>query len=362
MKILLIQDHLRSGGTERQSILLARAFHAAGHAATLLTFRPGGALAGELAGVVHRALQPVDLGLDWFAPRLLRAVAAAVPDVVLCMGRMANCYAGFIQRSHPRLIVVGTMRTGKSLPWLFRRSLRRVRQVVANSHAAKQTLIDRLGLAADKITVIHNSLVFPASARDGRDEAVRAARGASPDTTVLLCVAMFRRGKGQQELVEVAATLPPDLDWQLWFAGDGRTQPACEQAARRRHLETRVKFLGWQPDPSQLYLAADLAVHASRTESLSNFVIEAQAHGLPAVVFEAQGIGECFLPGDTGFVIPRGDHAGFRAAVEQLTRTAPADRQARAERARAYAAGTFDPQQHVRDYLDLFARLCRSGS
>ena len=47
MKILLVQDYLRSGGTERQTILLANAFRAAGHAASLVTFRPGGALASE---------------------------------------------------------------------------------------------------------------------------------------------------------------------------------------------------------------------------------------------------------------------------------------------------------------------------
>ena len=114
--------------------------------ATLLTFRPGGALAGELSGVSHNSLLPLDLRLDWFAPGLLRAVSAAAPDVVLCMGRMANCYAGFIQQRHPHLAVIGTMRTGKSLPFLFRRSLRRVRHVVANSHAARQALIDDLGL------------------------------------------------------------------------------------------------------------------------------------------------------------------------------------------------------------------------
>ena len=48
MKILIVQDYLRSGGTERQSILLANAFTAAGHPTTLLTFRPGGALDGTV--------------------------------------------------------------------------------------------------------------------------------------------------------------------------------------------------------------------------------------------------------------------------------------------------------------------------
>jgi glycosyltransferase involved in cell wall biosynthesis len=361
MKILVVQDHLRSGGTERQSILLTRAFAAAGHPATLLTFRPGGALAGELAGVPHRALASFDHHLDWFAPGLLRAVAALAPDVVLCMGRMANCHAGFIQRRFPRILVVGTMRTGKPLPLLFRRSLRRVRHVVANSHAARQRLIEMLALPPGKITVIHNSLVFPAAGELVRNVTLRAEHSAGSGTLVLLCVAMFRRRKNQRELVEIAAGLPADLDWRLWFAGDGETKAECERLAQARHLGSRVKFLGWQRDPSPLYLAADIAVHASRSESLSNFVIEAQAHGLPAVVYEAQGIAECFIPGETGFVIPRGNQAAFREVIAQLARSTPAERQARSGRAHAQASRSFDSQRHARDYLELFSRLTAAG-
>jgi glycosyltransferase involved in cell wall biosynthesis len=355
MKILILQDHLRSGGTERQSLLLARGFAAAGHATTLLTFRPGGALGGEVPGVTSRSLQPFDLGMDWFAPGLGRATAGA--DVILCMGRMANCYAGSIQRRHPTAVVVGTMRTGKPLPFLFRRSLRLVRHVVANSHAAKRTLVSDHGVPPERIGVIHNSLVFPATANDSRDLDARTRFGAGPATVVLLCVAMFRPGKNQHELIEVAAGLPPSLDWQLWLAGDGLRRGECERLVGHLKLGSRVKFLGWHRDPSPLYLAADLAVHASRTESLSNFIIEAQAHGLPAVVFAAQGIDECFIPGDTGWMFARGDHAGLRSTVVRLAQTPAAERDARAARARSHAAETFDPQRHVREYLELFARL-----
>ncbi len=357
MKILLLQDHLRSGGTERQSILLARAFAAAGHPAVLLTFRPGGALAGELAGVTHRPLTRRDLHLDWFAPGLTRAVAAEAPEVVLCMGRMANCHGGFVQRRFRRVAVLCTMRTGKPLPFLFRRSLRRVRHVVANSRAAKETLVAGHGVPADKITVIYNSLVFPAPEDLVRNEALRARHGAGPATAVLLCVAMFRAPKNQQELIEIVAGLPAEPDWQLWLAGDGETRAACEHLVRARRLEARVRFLDWQRDPGPLYRAADVAVHASWSESLSNFIIEAQAHGLPAVVHPAQGIDECFLPGETGFVVARGDRAAFRDAIGRLARAAAPERAARAARARAFAAATFDPQRHVREHLELFARL-----
>ena len=101
MQILILQDYLRSGGTERQSVLLANAFAAAGHATTLLTFRPGGALRPTGGDLDLRSLQPVDLHLDWFAPGLGPTVRKLRPDVILCMGRMANCYSGHLQRAHP---------------------------------------------------------------------------------------------------------------------------------------------------------------------------------------------------------------------------------------------------------------------
>jgi glycosyltransferase involved in cell wall biosynthesis len=358
MKILLVQDWLRSGGTERQTVLLANAFAAVGQTATLLTFRPGGALEPTLSPAVTRhVLQPFDTGLDWYASGLGRYVARSSPDIVLCMGRMANCYGSrIVQATHgqrPRPAVVGTMRTGKNLPWLFRRSLRRVHHVVANSAAAKSVLVNRHGLSADKVTVIYNSLVFSPAPGAQRNEHLRAAHGATPSTTVLLNVAMFRPEKNQRTLVELAAALPADFDWQLWLAGDGPARPACAALARKLGLADRVKFLGFQADSSPLYAAADVAVHASRSESLSNFVIEAQAHGLPAVACEAQGMEECIVPEVTGTVVPQGRPDAFRAAIMKFAALDVARRRQAAD----FARTTFDPQRQIRAYLDLFSTL-----
>ncbi len=358
MKILIVQDYLRSGGTERQSALLANAFAAAGNDTTLLTFRPAGALNSTIASTVRRiALQATDTTLDWFAPGLSRTARNLRADIILCMGRLANCYAGSLQNNCPNAAVIATMRTGKSLPWLFRRSLQRVRHVVANSHDARSILIERYRVPAEKISVIHNSLVFPSESSLTRNETLRARHGATATTTVLLCVAMFRPEKNQRELIEIAATFPPTLDWQLWLAGDGPARDACEKLATEKQLGARVVFPGFLRDPSPLYAAADIAVHASASESLSNFLIEAQAHGLPAVAYAAQGIGETFLPDCTGWEIPRADRASFRNKIEQLANETDSLRRARATEARAFARTTFDPAAQVSRYLDLFSRL-----
>jgi hypothetical protein len=68
------------------------------------------------SSVIHHPLQPIDLRLDWFAPGLSGKVRSIAPEVILCMGRMANGYAGRLQSRFPDVFVVGTMRTGRKLP------------------------------------------------------------------------------------------------------------------------------------------------------------------------------------------------------------------------------------------------------
>jgi len=361
MKILIVQDYLRSGGTERQSVFIANAFAREGHEATLLTFRPGGQLAPTLASeVTHHVLQSFDTHCDWWAPGLITRIEQHPADIILLMGRMANCRGSGIVKEFcdrwPNTVVIGTMRTGKKLPWLFRASLRQVHHIVANSHAAKSNLETNYQLPAEKISVIANSLVFAETPDQAVRDQMRATHGAGRTTTVLLDVAMFRPEKNQRELIEIAAAFPPEFDWQLWLVGDGAALKSCQQLATKLSLTDRVKFPGLQRDPAPYYAAADLAVHASQSESLSNFLIEAQAHGLPAVAYAAQGVSECFLPNDTGVVVPFGDQDRFRDAIKQL---ALPDSERR-ERARTFARNAFDPQRQVQAYLDLFQRLPRN--
>ena len=237
LRVMVVQDFLRSGGTERQSVLLSNGLAARGHTVSLLTFRPGGALASTVApGVLRCALQRVDTGLDWFAPGLRRAVWALEPDVVLCMGRMANGLGAWIGKTGVR--VVATLRSGKRLPWLYRRSLRAARHVVANSAVAARWAVERYGVDGARVSVVPNAIVFPPVDQGARDEgvadgmALRERWGAGPSTVVVLCVAMFRKEKNLRGLVEMMAALPEGVgDWQLWLVGAGREMAAVRRRA-----------------------------------------------------------------------------------------------------------------------------------
>ncbi len=355
MTICILQDYLRNGGTERQSILLARRFIAEGHNVTLVRFRPGGALAATINNVPSIVLQPFDCIYSGFAPGLVSRLRELDPEAILCMGREANRRGALLQSTFPRAAVVATLRTGKVLSAGFQRSLHAVSHVVANSEASAGLLRIEHGVSARRVSVIKNALVFPPSAAAGRNEALRQQQGAGADTVVLLCVGMFRPEKNQRALLEIAAQLPTGRDWQLWFGGTGPAEANCRELCRQLGLDGRVRFLGFQADPAPLYRAADIAVLGSRSESLSNFLIEAQAHGLPAVAYAATGVDECLADGESGRVVAMDDVDGFLTALQPLI--SDADMRARwGECARDFARSAFDPAARARDYLELFAK------
>jgi len=237
------------------------------------------------------------------------------------------------------------------LPWPYRWSLRRTRHIVANSEETGRLLTQRHRVPPIRLSVIHNALIFPPQSAPSNRESVRRLQGAEPETVVLLWVGMFRPEKNHRECLEIIRRLPASPPWQLWLAGEGQTRPEMERLVAAHGLASQVKFLGFTPDPSSLYDAADLAVLTSKSESLSNFLIEAHAHGLPSVAYSAAGVSEC-----GGMAVPVGDQGALLAGLEKRMAD-PGFRRQEGLRLRTFAREAFSPERQTLAYLDLFQRL-----
>jgi glycosyltransferase involved in cell wall biosynthesis len=326
MNILIIQDYLRIGGTEKQSLFLARTFQEAGEPVHILTFRPGGHLDGTVIseGIPVSVLQPFDSRVCLWAPGLTRAITGLNPSVILCMGRTANCYAGFIQKRFPRIAVVGTLRTGKVLFPLHHWSMGVVRAVLVNSNWWKRRLLER-NFPEERIHVVHNAVLLERPEAEHRNSRVliRQRFGIAPDECVFLNVATFRPGKRHLDLLRIFAEMRqrhPDLPWRLWLVGDGREYRRCKRWAAENGLGTRVRFFHFQQDPFPFYAGADVAVSASREDSLPNFLVESQAMALPVVAYDCRGVNETCLPGRTGLIHPPEDAEGFLRSLVAFAR------------------------------------------
>ncbi|MCC5839486.1 MAG: glycosyltransferase [Opitutales bacterium] len=364
-RILLFQDRLRIGGTERQTLFLARWLQNAGHTVGVLVTEPGGELWDQLCEAGHQvlSLQQRSYGLPLLAPGLFRTVRAWQPDTILAMGRTANCYAGILQRAFPGVCVVGSVRTGKQLFPLHRWSLRHVRRIIVNSYWWKARLLSE-GFPPEQVEVVRNALALEGirangeapETGDGRH--LRREFGVDPNACVFLSVAGFRRGKRQIDLLHLfsearrSCVAPPMV---LWLVGEGPMRARCERVARRLGLRDAVRFSGYRADPLPFYAAADVAVSASREDALPNFLVEAQASGLPFVAFDCAGVKECGQPGQSCVILDRSDDPGFINALSTFAGT-PEMRREFGEAGRIYAAKEFDPVRQARLFESVLLR------
>ena len=359
MRIIVLQDYLRRGGTERQSVRLCKYLIQLDSRASILTMRPGGPLQADAsaAGIELTSLTRRDYRLNVLAPGLVNAIKTHSPDVVLCMGRVANSFAGRIARRLPCTRVVGTVRTGKALPRLNWHSFQSLPAIVTNTNWWKDQLISR-GLPEARVHVIPNGLGFDwdFSQAPARRSSLRAELGIAGSAVVLVNVAEFRPGKRHDRLLHALAGLSPRLNWTAVLVGDGKTRANAQRLAASLGLENRVVFAGAVADPFPYYAASDVAVSASAEDALPNFLIEAQCMGLPVVAFRYQGVEEAVEEGKTALMVDSDDLDALRVQLEALIR--PSDQRAQmAERARAWALARFDPAEQARRHLEVFGSL-----
>ena len=319
MKAVILQDYLRSGGTERQAVFLAQQLQERGHRICFVTFRPNGIISSDLAGINHRALQPFDTHLDWLGLGLSKVVRESVPDCILCMGTVANSYAGLLQIKFPSTPVISTVRTGKTLSRCYKWSLRKTSHVIVNTNWWKNELIS-LGLSDERISVVYNA-VLPnhcGATNELERNKLRGRFNVTPNMCVFVCVQEFRFGKRHRDLIWCFSHLKTISGWKLWLIGDGGERRRCERLVRELDLQERVQFFGYKSNPMPFYAGADVAVSASLEDSLPNFLIEAQAAGLPVIARDYKGVRESLISGNSGFLYHKSGSSEFAKAACEL--------------------------------------------
>jgi glycosyltransferase involved in cell wall biosynthesis len=105
-------------------------------------------------------------------------------------------------------------------------------------------------------------------------------------------------------------------DTALIIAGDGPYAPQMKAELAK----LPAYFLGYRNDGqlAPLYAGSDLFVFPSRTDTLGQVVMEAQACGLPAIVSNEGGPKETVADGISGLVLPADDPAKWSQAIDEL--------------------------------------------
>ena len=107
---------------------------------------------------------------------------------------------------------------------------------------------------------------------------------------------------------------------------------------------------------AQFYQAADIYLHAAKSDNFPTTILEAQACGVPVIATAVGGIPEQIDEGRTGFLVPAGDAAAMAGRIVQLLMN-DALRAQMGVAAAETAARLFDLRVQAETYLNWYQQI-----
>jgi len=119
-------------------------------------------------------------------------------------------------------------------------------------------------------------------------------------------------------LLALERSLPACPNLHLLLIGDGPDRPALEDQAQLLGIRDHVTFCGNQPDVRPYLNAADIFVLPSKSEGISNSLLEAMSAGLACVVTTVGGNLDILDQGNCGILLPPGDVSAWSNSLIEL--------------------------------------------
>lgn len=229
-----------------------------------------------------------------------------------------------------------------------RQVFRQADHVAVLGEVWRRYLVERLGIPAEKVSVLYNG-VAPAPPR-------RPA--ADPTLIRLVFVGKLRAEKGLVELFEVLARPEfADRNWRLTLVGEGDFD-RFETLAEALGIADRLRFTGWleQQAVHQELAEADIFVLPSHYEGMPLGVLEALSAGVPVVTTSVGALPEVLQNGESAMLVPPKTRDPLAKALDQLM-SDPALRARLSAAGPALFARHFSIDSYARGIVSLYERV-----
>lgn len=319
--LLIVMPSLSCGGAERHSTWVATALDHSRWSAHVLAFADG-----PLRSVLEDAGVPVEVRAlpvrRWAVPAAAAAVRLAVDRVrpALIMGHqiLTETAVRLALREYQLPYLAWKHAYGHIGHRGFRERVFEqvtggvVTRYGAVCHTQRRYLTGKLGLPADKISVVPNAVPAPA----------KPPGPPPPDSQTVLMPAAMRAYKDHALVLRTwPGVLAQYPSARLALVGDGPCRRDLEHLASELGVAGQVDFLGVRRDINLLLADAHLLVLASYTiECFPYAALEAMAAGRGVVSTDVGGLPELVDDGVTGRLVPPRDAVALTdALVEGLS-------------------------------------------
>jgi len=159
----------------------------------------------------------------------------------------------------------------------------------------------------EKLVTIHNGIA---------DEPLPTINKDNARPITLIMVARFAAPKYFAQLIDAAATIK--ADFRLRLVGDGPLLELMKKRAEELNISDIVEFLGSRDDVDALLTKSDVFILVSDWEGFPISILEAMRAGLPVIACDVGGIHEAITDRTNGRLVPRGEIAGLKLAMQEL--------------------------------------------
>ena len=360
MRIVHVVFSLKMGGQERLILNLSRALHGRGHHVSVVCLTEGGELRSEFGPVDvidvprHGGFEPT------LYLKLARVFARARPDVVHTHNPGPLMYGVPAARAALVRRVVHTKHGANAVYTTRSLALARVaaRMVTAFVPVSEETaaVARRLERVPERVLrVIPNGIPLAQFGKSAETRArVRAELGIPNDAFLVGTVGRLVVEKDYPLLVRAMAPLLGERR-RLLIVGEGPERGAIEAAIAASVPEGARRYVtlaGERRDVPSVLAALDLFALSSRTEGLPLVLPEAMASGLPVVATAVGGI-PGIVPASVGVLVPAGDEAALRGALDTLA-SDELKRRRLGDAAHVYAHSRFSIEEMTTAYERLY--------
>jgi glycosyltransferase involved in cell wall biosynthesis len=181
--------------------------------------------------------------------------------------------------------------------------------------AVKEDLLNNLNIKPKSIETLYNPYNF---------EEVRANANSPLEHPIpkkfILHIGSFETTQKRQDIaIKVMEHI--DDDYDLVFLGKGKQIDKYKALAKELHLDERVHFMGWDPNPYAWIKEASVLLITSDYEGFPNVLVESLIIGTPVVSRENYSGVDEILTGEYAKYIIKDDQ-GYRSLVETVQETA----------------------------------------
>ena len=252
---------------------------------------------------------------------LRRELMRFKPDIALSIMTTANILLTLAKIGLKNIVAVGSERTYPSqqtISWVWRVMRRylysRLSAIVSLTHESAFWL--KKYTNSKKIVVIPNSVVFPLPLQ----KPIIKISPKFKKQKILLSVGRLSEEKQFDILISVFQKLIFDFpDWVLVILGEGNIRYQLEKQIKSLKMENHVFLPGNTGNIGEWYASADIYVLTSRYEGFPNSLVEAMAHGLPAISFDCDtGPRDIIRNGIDGLLVSEMNIDELSKALRQL--------------------------------------------